>query len=116
MLLCLLGVTWAFGYLTVIKQASTVFVYVFTILNSLQVRIQSNVCHDQTVIVLLFQGVFIFAFHVLLNDKVNTALLRCFRRSFPCCLSDFTSSAFNSSESNGIVRFHFVCLLCEFLF
>lgn len=36
-LLCLLGVTWIFGYLMVIRGAGTVFAYIFTILNCLQV-------------------------------------------------------------------------------
>lgn len=37
-LLCLLGVTWIFGYLMVIQGAHTVFAYIFTVLNCLQVR------------------------------------------------------------------------------
>lgn len=38
-LLCLLGVTWIFGFLMVISGAQTVFAYIFTILNCLQVII-----------------------------------------------------------------------------
>lgn len=49
-LVVLLGLTWSFGLLYINKH-TIIFAYVFTILNSLQ-------------------GVFIFSFHCLGNDKV----------------------------------------------
>uniref|UniRef100_A0A0R3RJM4 Latrophilin Cirl n=1 Tax=Elaeophora elaphi TaxID=1147741 RepID=A0A0R3RJM4_9BILA len=72
-LLCLLGVTWIFGYLMVIQGATTVFAYIFTVLNCLQ-------------------GVFIFIIHVILNDKVRFTLLRCLRANI-CCTSDTVKTA-----------------------
>ena len=50
-LIVLLGPTWAFGLLYINTQ-SVVMAYLFTILNSLQ-------------------GVFIFVFHCLMNEKVR---------------------------------------------
>lgn len=38
LLLCLLGITWIFGYLTAVPTGEPVFAYIFTILNVLQVR------------------------------------------------------------------------------
>ncbi|VDK29191.1 unnamed protein product [Gongylonema pulchrum] len=67
-LLCLLGVTWIFGYLMVIQGAHTVFAYIFTVLNCLQ-------------------GAFIFIIHVILNDKVRVTLIR-FLLVHICCISD----------------------------
>jgi hypothetical protein len=53
-LVVLLGLTWVFGVLYLENVYHTlIFAYVFTILNSLQ-------------------GLFIFVFHCLLNDKVRT--------------------------------------------
>uniref|UniRef100_A0A8R1TJV8 G_PROTEIN_RECEP_F2_4 domain-containing protein n=1 Tax=Onchocerca volvulus TaxID=6282 RepID=A0A8R1TJV8_ONCVO len=66
-LLCLLGITWIFGYLMIIQEARTVFAYIFTVLNCLQ-------------------GVFIFIIHIILNDKVRLTLLR-FLRVNICCSS-----------------------------
>ncbi|VDM54905.1 unnamed protein product, partial [Angiostrongylus costaricensis] len=52
-LLCLLGVTWIFGFLTVVNATGgVVFAWIFTILN----------CS---------QGVFIFILHVVMNEKVS---------------------------------------------
>jgi len=50
-LIVLLGPTWAFG-LFYVNTESIIMAYLFTILNSLQ-------------------GVFIFVFHCLMNEKVN---------------------------------------------
>ncbi|VIO94192.1 Uncharacterized protein BM_BM1739 [Brugia malayi] len=77
-LLCLLGVTWIFGYLMIIQGAETVFAYIFTILNCLQ-------------------GVFIFIIHVVLNDKVRSTLLR-FLRANICCLSDVNTPSVVSTD------------------
>ncbi|CAG9536866.1 unnamed protein product [Cercopithifilaria johnstoni] len=86
-LLCLLGVTWIFGYLMVIKGAGTVFAYIFTILNCLQ-------------------GVFIFVIHVILNDKIRLTLLRRIRMNI-CRMSDTantTSIASNRQKFTDIVK------------
>ncbi|XP_061437144.1 adhesion G protein-coupled receptor L3-like, partial [Lethenteron reissneri] len=56
-LLCLLGVTWAFGFLLVDK-ATLVMAYLFTIFNS-------------------FQGTFIFIFHCALQKKVLKEYNKC---------------------------------------
>jgi len=53
-LIVLLGPTWAFG-LFYINTQSIVMAYLFTVLNSLQ-------------------GVFIFVFHCLMNEKVSLLL------------------------------------------
>ena len=50
-LLCLLGITWAFGLLYV-TESLLAFAYIFTIANA-------------------FQGVFIFVFHCFMNEKVR---------------------------------------------
>ncbi|GIY57326.1 adhesion G protein-coupled receptor L3, partial [Caerostris darwini] len=50
--MCLLGLTWCLG-LFYINKTFQVFSYIFTLLNGLQ-------------------GVFIFIFHIILNDKVQT--------------------------------------------
>nr|XP_039261369.1 adhesion G protein-coupled receptor L2-like isoform X1 [Styela clava] len=63
-LLCLLGITWAFGFLW-ISEHMTVVAYLFCIFNA-------------------FQGMFIFIFHCLLPRKVRQEYSRCFSR-FPCC-------------------------------
>ncbi|XP_078574311.1 adhesion G protein-coupled receptor L2-like isoform X7 [Branchiostoma floridae x Branchiostoma japonicum] len=63
-LLCLLGVTWVFGVLY-LDRGTIVFAYVFAITNSLQ-------------------GLFIFIFHCLLNEKVQGELIRCFAQC-SCC-------------------------------
>ncbi|MEQ2176534.1 Adhesion G protein-coupled receptor L2 [Goodea atripinnis] len=54
-LLCLLGLTWAFG-LFFLNESSIVMAYLFTIFNTLQ-------------------GMFIFIFHCLLQKKVRYCLL-----------------------------------------
>ncbi|XP_077980917.1 adhesion G protein-coupled receptor L2-like isoform X2 [Glandiceps talaboti] len=63
-LLCLLGITWVFGLLYINSQ-TMVMAYVFTALNSLQ-------------------GLFIFVFHCLMNEKVTKEYKRCVRQS-SCC-------------------------------
>ena len=50
-LLCLLGLTWAFG-LMYINESTVIMAYLFTIFNSLQ-------------------GMFIFIFHCILQKKVR---------------------------------------------
>lgn len=50
-LVVLLGLTWVFGVMY-LDHSTVVFAYIFTILNSLQ-------------------GLFIFIFHCLLNEKVT---------------------------------------------
>uniref|UniRef100_A0A915AR09 Uncharacterized protein n=2 Tax=Parascaris TaxID=6254 RepID=A0A915AR09_PARUN len=74
-LLCLLGVTWIFGYMMAISKAEPIFAYIFTILNCTQ-------------------GIFIFVLHVLLNEKVRATLLR-FARTQLCCVSE-SGAAYNS--------------------
>ncbi|KAB7506979.1 Adhesion G protein-coupled receptor L3, partial [Armadillidium nasatum] len=59
-LMFLLGLTWTFGLLY-LDQATVAMAYVFTVLNSLQ-------------------GLFIFVFHCLQNDKVKTETNRLCRR------------------------------------
>ena len=54
-LLPLLGVTWAFGFLSLGSPATLVFTYLFTICNTLQ-------------------GTFFFIFHCLLNPDVSPSL------------------------------------------
>lgn len=77
-LLCLLGVTWVFGFLTAVGGAGgVVFAWIFTILNCTQ-------------------GVFIFVLHVLLNAKVRSTVVRWLRGGV-CCLPDKTSGD-NSRE------------------
>ncbi|TRY85190.1 hypothetical protein DNTS_030946, partial [Danionella cerebrum] len=56
-LLCLLGLTWAFG-LMYVNESSLVMAYLFSIFNSLQ-------------------GLFIFIFHCLLQKKVRKELGKC---------------------------------------
>ncbi|XP_022097103.1 adhesion G protein-coupled receptor L2-like isoform X3 [Acanthaster planci] len=60
-LLCLLGITWAFGLLYV-TESLLVFAYIFTIAN-------------------VFQGMFIFIFHCFMNEKVIKEYRRFIRNS-----------------------------------
>ncbi|XP_035693583.1 adhesion G protein-coupled receptor L3-like [Branchiostoma floridae] len=55
-LVCVLGVTWVFGVLYVSRE-TVIFAYIFTIVNSLQ-------------------GLFVFVFHCLLNEKVRDEFKR----------------------------------------
>ncbi|GMR38808.1 hypothetical protein PMAYCL1PPCAC_09003, partial [Pristionchus mayeri] len=78
-LLCLLGITWVFGFLTAVHGASVVFAWIFTLLNCTQ-------------------GIFIFVLHVLLNEKARTAVSRWLRYGW-CCFSNPESAAnYNSKE------------------
>ncbi|XP_039268924.2 adhesion G protein-coupled receptor L3-like isoform X1 [Styela clava] len=63
-LLCLLGITWAFGFLW-ISEHMTVVAYLFCIFNA-------------------FQGMFIFIFHCLLPRKIREEYKRAFD-SITCC-------------------------------
>ncbi|CAI4228308.1 unnamed protein product [Auanema sp. JU1783] len=77
-LLCLLGITWVFGFLTAVKGGTgTVFAWIFTICNSTQ-------------------GIFIFFLHVVMNDKVRLVIVRWIRTGV-CCLPD-NASAYNSKS------------------
>uniref|UniRef100_A0AC35THK6 Adhesion G protein-coupled receptor E1 n=1 Tax=Rhabditophanes sp. KR3021 TaxID=114890 RepID=A0AC35THK6_9BILA len=60
-LLCLLGITWVFGFMSAIRKVEPVFTFVFTILNSMQ-------------------GIFIFTLHILLNQKIQKALIKSVRK------------------------------------
>ncbi|VDL66790.1 unnamed protein product [Nippostrongylus brasiliensis] len=72
-LLCLLGVTWVFGFLTAVSGiGGMVFAWIFTILNCTQ-------------------GVFILVLHVLMNSKVRSTVVRWLRGGV-CCLPDKTSA------------------------
>jgi hypothetical protein len=70
-LLPLLGLTWAFGTLTV-NANSTVVAWLFTICNSLQVSYHpvNSIMHGIVIILFTAQGMFIFFFHVVRNEKV----------------------------------------------
>ncbi|GFN79102.1 adhesion g protein-coupled receptor l2 [Plakobranchus ocellatus] len=90
-LVVLLGLTWAFGLLY-LNQETVILAYVFTILNSLQ-------------------GLFIFVFHCLKNDKVQkeyrkvarhtTWLPRCIRVNYGGYSVRASSSRQNSSGSGN---------------
>eukprot|EP00057_Strongylocentrotus_purpuratus_P020546 XP_011675020.1 PREDICTED: latrophilin-2 isoform X5 [Strongylocentrotus purpuratus] len=84
-LLCLLGVTWAFGLLYV-SDDLLVFAYIFTITNS-------------------FQGVFIFVFHCCMNDKVRKEYRRYVRNStwIPDCIREQYGGTIltNSNQQNS---------------
>ncbi|GAU97235.1 hypothetical protein RvY_08566 [Ramazzottius varieornatus] len=86
MLLCLLGTTWLFGFLYIDNTTTIIFAYVFTILNSLQ-------------------GLFIFLFHCVMNEKVFATVQRYVRRCAWCpncckqCIG--TPPASSSSGSNS---------------
>ncbi|GMS86859.1 hypothetical protein PENTCL1PPCAC_9034, partial [Pristionchus entomophagus] len=78
-LLCLLGITWVFGFLTAVHGASVVFAWIFTLLNCTQ-------------------GIFIFVLHVLMNEKARTAVSRWLRHGW-CCFANAESAAnYNSKE------------------
>ncbi|MCP9261821.1 Latrophilin-3 [Dirofilaria immitis] len=82
-LLCLLGITWIFGYLMIIQGAGTIFAYIFTVLNCLQ-------------------GVFIFVFHIILNDKVRLTLLRSLRVNIYCFSDSGPANSILSSRQKLI--------------
>ncbi|XP_064626823.1 adhesion G protein-coupled receptor L2-like isoform X4 [Lineus longissimus] len=101
-LVVLLGLTWSFGLLY-ISEDSVVMAYIFTILNTLQ-------------------GLFIFVFHCIMNDKVQKEYKKCVRRTswMPECIrvayggqpvgynpgsSGNTPSRSNSTAGNYLTRF-----------
>uniref|UniRef100_A0AC35G932 Uncharacterized protein n=1 Tax=Panagrolaimus sp. PS1159 TaxID=55785 RepID=A0AC35G932_9BILA len=81
-LLCLLGITWIFGFICAIPGTHIVFAYIFAILNTLQ-------------------GVFIFILHVVLNDKVRAVLVRAMRQKMCCGVDAQTSSVGGYSTRTG---------------
>nr|XP_018668293.1 uncharacterized protein LOC100181704 [Ciona intestinalis] len=89
-LLCLLGITWIFGVFFV-DSKSVVMAYLFTTCNALQ-------------------GVFIFIFHCLLNERVRTELAKYARRRNLCpswvrgryhVTNSVTRSNYNTTTSMG---------------
>ncbi|CAK8689707.1 unnamed protein product [Clavelina lepadiformis] len=77
-LLCLLGITWAFGILWVWEQAP-IMAYLFCVFNA-------------------FQGLFIFVFHCLLQKKVRSEYSRCIDRTW-CCRKRSPESYVSNSMS-----------------
>ncbi|KAI8509625.1 latrotoxin receptor [Branchiostoma belcheri] len=98
-LLCLLGLTWAFGLLY-INAESVVMAYAFTITNAFQgVFIFIFHCLMQK------KGVFIFIFHCLMQKKVQKEFKRFVRRSSwcPICIKQrmgVHSEAYNMSKNS----------------
>uniref|UniRef100_A0A8D1GJY9 Adhesion G protein-coupled receptor L3 n=1 Tax=Sus scrofa TaxID=9823 RepID=A0A8D1GJY9_PIG len=78
-LLCLLGLTWAFG-LMYINESTVIMAYLFTIFNSLQ-------------------GMFIFIFHCVLQKKVRKEYGKCLRTH--CCSGKSTESSIGSGKTSG---------------
>uniref|UniRef100_A0A8D2IUZ3 Adhesion G protein-coupled receptor L3 n=1 Tax=Varanus komodoensis TaxID=61221 RepID=A0A8D2IUZ3_VARKO len=78
-LLCLLGLTWAFG-LMYINESTVIMAYLFTIFNSLQ-------------------GMFIFVFHCVLQKKVRKEYGKCLRTH--CCSGKSTESSIGSGKTSG---------------
>uniref|UniRef100_A0A8C9S1C9 Adhesion G protein-coupled receptor L3 n=1 Tax=Scleropages formosus TaxID=113540 RepID=A0A8C9S1C9_SCLFO len=77
-LLCLLGLTWAFG-LMYINESTVIMAYLFTIFNSLQ-------------------GMFIFIFHCVLQKKVRKEYGRCLRAH--CCSGKSVETSIGSAKSS----------------
>ncbi|XP_076000024.1 adhesion G protein-coupled receptor L3 [Genypterus blacodes] len=75
-LLCLLGLTWAFG-LMYVNESTVVMAYLFTIFNSLQ-------------------GMFIFIFHCVLQKKVRKEYGKCLRTH--CCSGKSAESSIGSAK------------------
>ena len=78
LLLPVMGCTWLFGLLS-INEVSLVFVWIFCILNSLQVIYSRILCILLTVVIYMshvtlvcfvFQGLLILILHVIANPKV----------------------------------------------
>nr|XP_044986134.1 adhesion G protein-coupled receptor L3 isoform X4 [Jaculus jaculus] len=78
-LLCLLGLTWAFG-LMYINESTVIMAYLFTVFNSLQ-------------------GMFIFIFHCVLQKKVRKEYGKCLRMR--CCSGKSTESSVGSGKTSG---------------
>uniref|UniRef100_A0A8C2CJ49 Adhesion G protein-coupled receptor L3.1 n=1 Tax=Cyprinus carpio TaxID=7962 RepID=A0A8C2CJ49_CYPCA len=81
-LLCLLGLTWAFG-LMYINESTVIMAYLFTIFNSLQ-------------------GMFIFIFHCILQKKVRKEYGRCLRTH--CCSGKSVESTVSTSTKTSTAR------------
>ncbi|XP_077867125.1 adhesion G protein-coupled receptor L3-like, partial [Saccoglossus kowalevskii] len=79
-LLCLLGITWVFGMLY-INKSTVIMAYVFTILNAVQ-------------------GVFIFVFHCMMNEKVTKEYKRWIRQSRFCpdCIRDIYATSISKEQ------------------
>ncbi|XP_033890951.1 adhesion G protein-coupled receptor L3 isoform X3 [Acipenser ruthenus] len=78
-LLCLLGLTWAFG-LMYINESTVIMAYLFTIFNSLQ-------------------GMFIFIFHCVLQKKVRKEYGKCLRTH--CCSGKSVETSIGSGKTSG---------------
>ncbi|XP_041507351.1 adhesion G protein-coupled receptor L2 isoform X21 [Microtus oregoni] len=78
-LLCLLGLTWSFGFLY-INEETVVMAYLFTTFNA-------------------FQGLFIFIFHCALQKKVRKEYGKCFRHWY-CCGGLPTESPHSSVKAS----------------
>ncbi|XP_069374472.1 adhesion G protein-coupled receptor L3-like isoform X2 [Paralichthys olivaceus] len=78
-LLCLLGLTWAFG-LMYVNESTVVMAYLFTIFNSLQ-------------------GMFIFIFHCVLQKKVRKEYGKCLRTH--CCSAKSVDSSIGSGKGTA---------------
>uniref|UniRef100_A0A8C9VWS3 Adhesion G protein-coupled receptor L3 n=2 Tax=Scleropages formosus TaxID=113540 RepID=A0A8C9VWS3_SCLFO len=78
-LLCLLGLTWAFG-LMYINESTVIMAYLFTIFNSLQ-------------------GMFIFIFHCILQKKVRKEYGKCLRTH--CCSGKSVETSIASGKSTA---------------
>lgn len=83
-LLCLLGLTWAFG-LMYINESTVIMAYLFTIFNSLQ-------------------GMFIFIFHCILQKKVRKTNRQCDRQMQLIQLTDTHTLALISRDTKNICR------------
>ncbi|XP_074543482.1 adhesion G protein-coupled receptor L3 isoform X2 [Halichoeres trimaculatus] len=81
-LLCLLGLTWAFG-LMYINESTVIMAYLFTIFNSLQ-------------------GMFIFIFHCILQKKVRKEYGKCLRTH--CCSGKSVETSLSSSSKTTTSR------------
>ncbi|XP_051977684.1 adhesion G protein-coupled receptor L3-like isoform X2 [Xyrauchen texanus] len=77
-LLCLLGLTWAFG-LMYVNESTLIMAYLFTIFNSLQ-------------------GMFIFIFHCVLQKKVRKEYGKCLRTH--CYIGKSVDSSMGSGKSS----------------
>uniref|UniRef100_A0A8C6UYD4 Adhesion G protein-coupled receptor L3 n=1 Tax=Neogobius melanostomus TaxID=47308 RepID=A0A8C6UYD4_9GOBI len=78
-LLCLLGLTWAFG-LMYVNESTIAMAYLFTIFNSLQ-------------------GMFIFIFHCVLQKKVRKEYGKCLRTH--CCSGKSVESSIGSVKGQA---------------
>ncbi|XP_075060888.1 adhesion G protein-coupled receptor L3 isoform X5 [Mixophyes fleayi] len=78
-LLCLLGLTWAFG-LMYINESTVIMAYLFTIFNCLQ-------------------GMFIFIFHCVLQKKVRKEYGKCLRTH--CCSGKSMDNSIGSTKPSG---------------